>query len=323
MKCLKCGEDLRETDLFCPKCGEKVQKDESNNNINNNVFTYEKDTEREQGNGIEFTGFQNNNNNNGQTNMNNQTVNTNNFNSQKQNQMNNRAQMPKKKSNTALIFIIVVIIIVILLAGIVFFIRSVLFKSMNSKSIFGDLLSEALENTGIDGQSVIDSILSGEDEIQNNNSILNITSGNNSSVTLDKKTAKQVELDGFRLYIPDNLKCEKSDKGVTLQEDNKWSASLGISEGNVVDYMQDNSLFKSLAVKIFNTQGVKISNSATVTVNGIQYVLFETESAGETFVFAIGKINSDYMAVMSLVATDGNTALSTLSEIIKNAQLIK
>ena len=43
MKCLKCGMNLRENDMFCPNCGEPVQKRRENSEVKNeNMYTYER-----------------------------------------------------------------------------------------------------------------------------------------------------------------------------------------------------------------------------------------------------------------------------------------
>ena len=42
MKCIKCGAELQENDVFCSNCGTKVMRQEGNINNSGDVYSYER-----------------------------------------------------------------------------------------------------------------------------------------------------------------------------------------------------------------------------------------------------------------------------------------
>lgn len=272
MKCLKCGAELQEMDLFCPRCGEKVVRINPNEGISNGE------------------------------------------------------QQPKKKSSTVLIVIIVVLVIALLIGGIVFFIHKVN-KLFSKEFILGSILEGTLGNDINDelSEELLEGIFTEGMNSISNGTVLDITSGNNDTAKFDKNNAEQVDYNGFRFYLPNTLEKSVEDKGIAIRDvDNQWFAMLIINEGNLIDNIQD-SLIRDIVIKGLNEtqQDIKITSSSTVTINGVDYVLFEGEQGGETLVLAFAKINSEYMLTTCLTATDGNIALSTISEIIKNIEPIE
>ncbi len=362
MKCLKCGAELQENDLFCPKCGEKVQIEKPNETLDNNgFFTYEKPDENAQNNNIEFNTLQassNNQQNDSQQSNNQQNYNQpnynqpnynqpnynqpnynqpnynqqnynqpNNFNPQQQNQVNNGGQAPKKKSNTLLIFLIVLLIIILIVTGIVFLCRKVM-KSFKEKSILGTIFgSEEYGDQKIGDTELgkmLDAMISGEYEEDENAVVANITSGNDKSVKVDKKDSKQVDYEGVRFYIPNNLEYE-TENGLVLKDNtNRWYVSLSIDDGKAEEYLKEYSWLRPLVLEMINSQqsDFKVTKTAEATVNGVDYVLMECESGGEHPVIATTKLDSDHGVRILVVAGEGKVALPVISEIIKEAEPI-
>lgn len=361
MKCLKCGAELQENDLFCPKCGEKVQEENPNATLDNNgFFTYERPDENTQNNNIEFNTLQANSNNQPNYNQQNNSQQTNNqqnynqlnynqqnyqpnynqpnynqpnynqpnnFNSQQQNQANNGGQAPKKKSNTLLIFIIVLLIIIVIVAGIAFFCRKVM-KSFKEKTILGSIFgSEEYGNQTIGDTELgrmLDAMMMGDSEEQENVVVANITSGNDRSVKVDKNDSKEVEYGGFRFYIPNNLEYETKD-GLALKDNtNRWYVTLDLDDGKAEEYLKDYSWLRPLLLEAINSQQTdfKVTKTAEATINEVDYVLMECEAGGEHPIIATTKLDSDHGVRVLVVVGDGNKALPVISEIIKEAEPI-
>lgn len=367
MKCLNCGAELQETDLFCPKCGEAVKKENINevsevnevndvnevsevnevkNETNENMFTYERQPEEINEEGIQFNNTQPNNNSNKNNTQPKQTKPT--------------GQVPKKKTNTGIIFLIVLVVIIIIVAGIAYFVKSRIKEAAQNgflSSLFGtenilDLNEGTLEdwiygdgneiNTtgnamldalmGEDGNSILDAILGGNsitttnstvDNSITNNSIPDTTSGNTSATTTNSNTT-QVDFEGYRFNIPKNY-TQTVLNGSTLKvqsTEENWIASFGIGTQNVTNYIADNSFMRSIAEQAFKKQGLTITDSATTTINGVKYVIFEAKDGGENVDFAFIDKGDNNMIYMVLMASDLNKALNSISTLVKDAQYI-
>lgn len=352
MKCLNCGAELQETDLFCPKCGEAVKKEnindevsevnEVNNETNENMFTYERQPEEINEEGLQFD----NNNSNKNTTQPKQTKTT--------------GQVPKKKTNTGIIFLIVLVVIIILVAGIAYFVKSKIKGAVQNgflSNLFGtentlNLNEGTLEdwiygdgneiNTtgnsmldalmGEDGNSILDAILGGNsttttnstiDNSATNNSIANTASENTSATTTNSNTT-QVDFEGYRFNIPKNY-TQSVLNGNTLKiqsTEENWVASFGVETKNATNYMLDNSFMRSIAEQAFKKQGLTITDTATTTINGVKYVIFEAKDGGENVDFAFMDKGDNNMIYMVLMASDLNKALNSISTLVKDAQYI-
>lgn len=299
MKCIKCGEELGEGDVFCHKCGSPVQRTNENNNEiknevkNENMYTYERPAEQQ----VNYNQQQVNGQNYGQPN-----------NYGNPNQQNYGQQYNNKGNENVIRICIIVVISIAVLAAVAFFVHS-LVSAINKND-------KSNKNT-----TSITSNATGTASTKDDNSG-SVTSLSNTQ----KSSAYKVNCAGFKFYIPDNLIYEVdtySDVINIANAEQTWIVQANIQEGAFEQVKQNKNYIKSYAAEVLGGYGATVSDVKTEKISGVEYVLAELSVGGDNVILGFAGLNSMYTMVFAMANENNDFSrdnLKDLSTIISTAE---
>lgn len=292
MKCTKCGMELRETDAFCPNCGEPVPKTKNSGNNNEgdiqNKYTYERPSSNQQ------TSYSQQQGANQQYNYN------------KPNYGQTQYQQYNNGNNTIKIGMIVVVIIIFvaLILGYVLIIKPA---------------QDEMKNTS--NNNTISNNSNNQSNEENNSSNKN----NNSSI--NKVSSYKVKLTGFNLFIPDDLIYEVDNVSNAINigdSESTWLAQILILEGNFDAIKKNKDTIAPYLSELYGT-GTEFSNVTIETIGGVECIVFDATMSGVNMTLGIAKVNSMYSAVFVIMNQDNSfdrDRIETVTNIINSAEYV-
>lgn len=288
MKCTKCGMELRETDAFCPNCGEPAPKTKNpgNNEMGaQNTYTYERPISNQQQGANQQYNYTKPNY--GQTQY-------------QQNNGNNTIKIG--------MIVVVIIILVALILGYLFIVKPTQDKIENTAD------NNSISNNTSNNQS------SNQADKDNNSSNVN---KNNSS---NKNSSYKVKLSGFNLYIPDDLVYEiNNTSGVINVGDSNstWIAQILIIEGKFDTMKKNKDTLTTYLSELYN--GAEFSEVTLETIGGVECIVMDGTMSGVNMTIGIAKVNSTYAATF-VIMNDENTfdrdRIETVANIINGAEYV-
>lgn len=288
MKCIKCGIELREDDMFCPNCGEQVKRVNTNNEVRTqNVYTYERNVSQQS----------HYNQQQGPT----QQVS---YNQQPRTNQGQYEQQPyqnqKSGNNTKIIVIAFVSIIIVLIT--IFIGCAVVFIKNNKSQISND----SAENS-----------VSGSE-----------TSESEKSTSKKTSSTYKVNLGEFDVYIPDKLtyKTNVGNDSLSIGDTSStWNANFCIVKASYQKLKQNKSYIVSYFNEYISSYNGTVSEPKVEVIDGVEYMLVEISVGGENILIAYTELNSNYVALFQIANEDNDfdkDMLKDLSPIAKNAEYI-
>lgn len=289
MKCVKCGNELRENDMFCPECGTPVKKVNTEAR-NQNEYTYDRPVNQQ----INYGGQPNN------------------YRQANYNPQGNYGQQyaPSKNTNDIVKICVIAVIVFIILGSLLFIGRAVMKvadKTVNDGGITNDYTSDTNSNSTSSGLGTITSISSGTTSTQKSNTY-------------------KISYAGFKLYIPDNLVYEMDyiNNAINIGDaESTWVAQLGIKQGAFSQLKQNKSYLSSYLMQEFAGAGATVSNATVETIGGVEYVLLECKMAGTNMIIGYAGLNSMYSAYFEIMNENNDfdrNPIKNLSTIISSAE---
>lgn len=285
MKCVKCGNELGENDMFCPICGTPAKK--ANGEVKNqNTYTYDRPVNQQVNYGGQPNNYGQNNN---------------------YEQLNNYGQPYGKSKNTNdIVKICVITIIVFIILASLFIIGRAVMKSADETISKGNLSNDHSTATSDISTSGAETVTS------------------TSSVSPSKSNSYKVSYAGFKLYIPDTLIYEMDyiNDAINIGDaESTWVAQLGIKQGSFQELKQNKSYLSSYLMQEFS--GATISNATLETIGEVEYVLLECNIAGTNMIIGYAGLNSMYSAFFEIMNENNDfdrSAIKNLSSIISSAE---
>ena len=292
MKCTKCGMELRETDAFCPNCGEPANQNKNagnNNEVGNpNTYTYERPISNQQ------------------TNYNQQQRTNQQYNFNQPNYGQTQFQQQNNENNTIKVGMIVVVIIILvaLILGYALIIKPA-----------QDEMKNTTDNNTISNNSY------NQSNEQNNSSNKN----NNSSI--NKTSSYKVNVAGFNLYISDDLiyEIDSTSDAISIGDsESTWIIQIQIIEGNFDTMKKNIDTLVPYLSELYGTEA-EFSNATMETIGGVECVAFDATMSGVNMTLGIAKVNSMYSAVYVIMNQDNSfdrDRIETVANIINSAEYV-
>lgn len=286
MKCLKCGMELRENDVFCPNCGQQVKKESTNNVItNNNMFEYERTTNNQQ-----------------------------NFQSGVNQQNYRKEPIQKKKDNTTIQICIVAIVATIIVAAIILIVYfTVISKNQkNSSSKNSNTTNNSISNT-INNNTNSDSI---------DGKVTTVSNKKDSSYKVNYQGFKFYIPDNLIYEVDyDNDEIIFGDSELTWKSEFAIAANSSMQK-----IKQNQSELNTLLMQTYEglgIEGITISSATEETIGGVDYILLEASQNGTNMLMAYAELNSMNTAFFITYNENNDydrSILNNISNIIKNAE---
>lgn len=291
MKCIKCGEELGEGDVFCHKCGSPVQRTNENNNEiknevkNENMYTYERPAEQQ----VNYNQQQVNGQNHGQPN-----------NYGNPNQQNYGQQYNNKGNENVIRICIIVVISIAVLAAVAFFVHSLV--SAINKNDKGNKNPVSITSNDTGTASTKD---------DNSGSVTSLSN-------TQKSSAYKVNCAGFKFYIPDNLiyEVDTYSDAITIGDaEQTWVVQAKIQEGSFEQIKQNKNYVKSYATEGLAEYGVTVSDVKTEKIDGVEYILLELSMGGRNEILGFAGLNSMYAIVFEMANEDNDFSIDNLKDL--------
>ncbi len=288
MNCSKCGNNLGENDVFCPKCGTPVQRSEEiNANIKNEGMNYNYERPMNQ-----------------QSNRPNY-VQPNSYSEQYEN---------SKSSGSAVKTCVIIVIIVAILAAVGFVVYSVVtaLNKNNNTSISSGTSTQSSPTQSTPTQST-------PTTSNNSGSVSQVANTQNSSTY-------KVNYAGFKLYIPENLiyEFDTTNNAINIGDTlSSWVVQLSIQNIPFQQLKQNKNYLSSYFTEALSSYNAKVSNATVETIDGVEFILMEVDLGGTHEIMAVSGLNSMYSACLE-VANENNDydrdVLKNIAPILKTAE---
>lgn len=303
MKCVNCGANLEQGDMFCANCGTPVKKETNINKEvqNKNMYMYERNESQ-------------------QVNYNKEKPIRENYKNQANYTKNNNVN---SNSSDIIKICMLTVITIVLIGGIAFGIYKMfgVFVNTNGKE------PDSNENIGI-GQTI-------ENTSNGNfatNQIIDLggatdSTSNNSNTVNNQYSSYKVNFDGFNLYIPNDLiyQIDYVNDMLNIGDVNQtWINEFGISKGSYQAIKQNKELLVTTLTQTLGENSV-IGTPNIENIGGIEYITLECVYNGINVLIAYAGLNSMYTASSVIYNEDNNynrEYLNIMSSIISTAQYV-